>query len=88
MGRPLLTDDIIEKARRMETFESDDAVDFDTKVMTLPEKDEKARIYKSRRIENAKRSQLQSKLNVILIAVNCHLGICYLLSLKKRKEMI
>lgn len=29
----------------------------------------KARIYKSRRIENAKRSQLQSKLNVILIAV-------------------
>ncbi|HES5877742.1 TPA: hypothetical protein VOX58_000486, partial [Streptococcus pyogenes] len=53
MGRPLLTDDIIEKARRMETFESDDAVDFDTKVMTLPEKDDKARIYKSRRIENA-----------------------------------
>lgn len=41
MGRPLLTDDIIEKARRMETFEPDDAVDFDTKVMTLPEKDEK-----------------------------------------------
>lgn len=69
MGKPLLTDDIIEKARRMETFEPDDAIDFDTKVMTLPEKDDKARIYKSRRIENAKRSQLQSKLNVILIAV-------------------
>ena len=37
--------------------------------MTLPNHDEEERIYKSRRIENAKRSQFQSKLNVLLLAV-------------------
>lgn len=31
MGKPLLTDDIIEKAQRGEQFEPDDYADFETK---------------------------------------------------------
>ncbi|MDV5976539.1 UNVERIFIED_CONTAM: cell wall synthase accessory phosphoprotein MacP [Streptococcus canis] len=69
MGKPLLTDEVIEKAKHGETFEADDYADFDTKIMTLPNHYEEERIYKSRRIENAKRSQFQSKLNVLLLAV-------------------
>ncbi|MGP6451928.1 cell wall synthase accessory phosphoprotein MacP [Streptococcus dysgalactiae subsp. equisimilis] len=69
MGKPLLTDEVIEKAKRGESFEADEYVDFDTKIMPLPDHEESERIYKSRRIENARRSQLQSKLNLILIAV-------------------
>ena len=69
MGRPLLTDEVIEKAKRGESFEADEYADFDTKIMLLPDHEELERIYKSRRIENARRSQLQSKLNLILIAV-------------------
>ncbi|WP_243081335.1 cell wall synthase accessory phosphoprotein MacP [Streptococcus dysgalactiae] len=69
MGKPLLTDEVIEKAKRGESFEADEYADFDTKIMLLPDHGELERIYKSRRIENARRSQLQSKLNLILIAV-------------------
>ncbi|WP_165731971.1 cell wall synthase accessory phosphoprotein MacP [Streptococcus dysgalactiae] len=69
MGKPLLTDEVIEKAKRGESFEADEYADFDTKIMPLPDHEEPERIYKSRRIENARRSQLQSKLNLILIAV-------------------
>lgn len=69
MGKPLLTDEVIEKAKRGESFEADEYADFDTKIMPLSDHEESERIYKSRRIENARRSQLQSKLNLILIAV-------------------
>lgn len=69
MGKPLLTDEVIEKAKRGESFEADEYADFDTKIMPLPDHEESERTYKSRRIENARRSQLQSKLNLILIAV-------------------
>ncbi|EHI70140.1 cell wall synthase accessory phosphoprotein MacP [Streptococcus ictaluri] len=67
MGRPLLTDDIIEKAKQGQDFEADDYADMETKIIHL--EDDSDRIYKSRRIENAKRSQFQSRLNLILIAV-------------------
>ncbi|MGT2934463.1 cell wall synthase accessory phosphoprotein MacP [Streptococcus castoreus] len=69
MGKPLLTDEMIERAKRGERFEGDDYADFDTKIMILPDDNKSDRIYKSRRIENAKRSQFQSKLNLILLAV-------------------
>lgn len=68
MGKPLLTDDIIERAQRGEQFEPDDYADFEIKIMTFEDK-HTDRIYKSRRIENAKRSRFQSRLNLILLAV-------------------
>ncbi|MDI5918933.1 cell wall synthase accessory phosphoprotein MacP [Streptococcus equi subsp. zooepidemicus] len=68
MGKPLLTDDIIERTQRGEQFEPDDYADFETKIMTF-EDNHTDRIYKSRRIENAKRSRFQSRLNLILLAV-------------------
>ena len=69
MGKPLLTDEVIEKAKRGESFLADEYADFDTKIKPRPDHEESESIYKSRRIENARRSQLQSKLNLILIAV-------------------
>ncbi|WP_159565101.1 cell wall synthase accessory phosphoprotein MacP [Streptococcus halichoeri] len=79
MGKPLLSDDVIERANRGEHFSSEyDVDDFDTKVVVTgdvysydyePYEDDSERIYKSRRIENEKRHQFQSKLNLLLIAL-------------------
>lgn len=62
MRKALLTDDI----------EDDFDVDSETKIMTFSDDLDDShsnRIYKSRRIENAKRNQFQSKLNLLLIAL-------------------
>ncbi|WP_159545033.1 cell wall synthase accessory phosphoprotein MacP [Streptococcus halichoeri] len=79
MGKPLLSDDVIERANRGEHFSNEyDVDDFDTKVVVTddvysydyePYEDDSERIYKSRRIENEKRHQFQSKLNLLLIAL-------------------
>ncbi|CAM4124934.1 hypothetical protein AT575_06265 [Streptococcus penaeicida] len=72
MGKSLLTDEVIEKANRGEYIEDDFAVDSDTKIITFADDDyddDSQRIYKSRRIENAKRNQFQSKLNLLLLAL-------------------
>lgn len=72
MRKALLTDDIIEKAKRGDVIEDDFDVDSETKIMTFSDDFDDShsnRIYKSRRIENAKRNQFQSKLNLLLIAL-------------------
>lgn len=77
MGKSLLTDEVIDRARRGETFEEDPYLDSDTKIITFDEQEESDnfednddhRIYKSRRIENARRSQFQAKLNLMLFAL-------------------
>lgn len=72
MRKALLTDDIIEKAKRDDVIEDDFDVDSETKIMTFSDDLDDShsnRIYKSRRIENAKRNQFQSKLNLLLIAL-------------------
>lgn len=72
MRKALLTDDIIEKAKRGDVIEDDFDVDSKTKIMTFSDDLDDShsnRIYKSRRIENAKRNQFQSKLNLLLIAL-------------------
>lgn len=85
MGKPLLTDEIIEKARQQKN-KWDDLED--TKVMprfseqvsqyTYDEEfdedgydydEDDERIYKSRRIENTKRNEFQKKLNLVLFIV-------------------
>lgn len=77
MGRPLLTDDIIEQAKRGEIDLADhpsyqgydedfDDEDFDDEAFDA---DYQPSTYKSRRIENAKRNQFQHKLNRILFWV-------------------
>ena len=60
MGKPLLTDDIIEQAKRGE---------IDLEEYPYYEADYQPSAYKSRRIENAKRNQFQHKLNRILFWV-------------------
>ena len=97
MGRPLLTDEIIERANRGEIFYDDNYLEDDkeTKVIRTDQydtltsydpyedyedsrgvlnkwKDRKKddqHVYKSRRIENAKRSKFQRKLNMIMFVV-------------------
>lgn len=72
MRKALLTDDIIEKAKHGDVIEDDFDVDSETKIMTFSDDLDDShsnRIYKSRRIENAKRNQFQSKLNLLLIAL-------------------
>ena len=59
MGKPLLTDDIIEKAKRGELRDDLYGEDFQ------PD-DGIPHIYKSRRIEQEKRKAFRRKLNVIL----------------------
>ena len=72
MGKPLLTDDIIDQAKRGEIDLTDhpsyqdydeDFYDEDYEANYQPS------AYKSRRIENAKRNQFQHKLNRILFWV-------------------
>lgn len=93
MGKPLLTDEIIERANRGELFSDDSYLDDEeTKTMltdvydaSVSFEDTKIRpndfdnldnikkssqyIYKSRRIENAKRNKFQHKLNIIIVVV-------------------
>lgn len=95
MGKPLLTDEIIEKANRGEIIYDDQEFSDpeETKVIstdyssTLSDSNEfdinkgglldrlsghsqkDQLVYKSRRIENAKRSEFQGKLNKILFVV-------------------
>lgn len=93
MGKPLLTDEIIERANRGEIFYDDhyrkdneetkiiktdlyDTIVSDEEELTQGVldkwKDRKRKgqyVYKSRRIENAKRSKFQRKLNLIMFVV-------------------
>lgn len=97
MGKPLLTDEIIERANRGEIFYDDDYLEDseETKVIRIDRydtivpyeeyeeeeetpgfldkwKNRKRKdqyVYKSRRIENAKRSKFQRKLNLIMFVV-------------------
>ena len=72
MGKPLLTDDIIEQAKRGEIdleeypyYEDYEQEFYDEDY----EADYQPSAYKSRRIENAKRNQFQHELNRILFWV-------------------
>ena len=97
MGRPLLTDEIIERANRGEIFYDDNYLEDDKEMKVIRTdqydtltsydpyedyedsrgvldkwKDRKKgdqHVYKSRRIENAKRSKFQRKLNMIMFVV-------------------
>lgn len=82
MGKPLLTDEMIERANKGESLEtaypySDFAVDDeDTKIIDLQsdrlisrDLEVENRMIKSRHIENAKRHAFQSKLNLILLVL-------------------
>ena len=94
MGKPLLTDEIIERANRGEIFYDDYEDNEETKIIStdrfdtldtyVPYEREESRgfldklkerkndnqhVYKSRRIENAKRSKFQRKLNLIMFIV-------------------
>ncbi|MDY4762024.1 cell wall synthase accessory phosphoprotein MacP [Streptococcus thoraltensis] len=84
MGKPLLTDEIIDRANRGENFDDFYDDDFDgqkTKVISTEETfDASAKrgffsskkdkpIIKSRRIENARRNAFQAKINRILLIV-------------------
>ncbi|MEX2804954.1 cell wall synthase accessory phosphoprotein MacP [Streptococcus sp. H31] len=82
MGKPLLTDEIIEAANRDRRLSEDSADDFATKVLDkqlikddLLQERREERIVKSRRIENAKRGEFQSKLNKIFIVLVILLAI-------------
>ena len=65
MSKPLLTDDVIEQAKRgeIDLEEQPYYEDYDHEADYQPS------AYKSRRIENAKRNQFQHKLNRILFWV-------------------
>ena len=79
MGKPLLTDEIIERANRGENISGPTLVDdqhyrasrssdhgFSQDTITI---EVEPQIHKSRRIENTKRNVFNSKLNKILFAV-------------------
>lgn len=105
MGKPLLTDEIIERANRGESFDqtapfSENEDKEATKIIetsprdelkhegkglfsSLKKEDEKDQmVYKSRRIENAKRSEFQSKLNKVLLVIILLLAILIFAILK------
>ena len=94
MGKPLLTDEIIERANRGEIFYDDYEDNEETKIISTDRfdtldiyvsyekeeskgfldklkerKNDNQHVYKSRRIENAKRSKFQRKLNLIMFIV-------------------
>lgn len=60
MGKPLLTDEVLAEAQKEANWE---------KHAQLRSSGERRTIYKSRRIENAKRGAFQSKLNQLLVLV-------------------
>ena len=72
MGKPLLTDDIIEQANRqnIEGYEHEDFGLEDTRNF-----DSEHLVYKSRRIEQKKRKAFQRKLNLILVVAFILLAI-------------
>ena len=69
MSKPLLTDDVIEQAKRGE-IDLEDHPYYQDYEEEFSDEDYEANYqpsaYKSRRIENAKRNQFQHKLNRIL----------------------
>ncbi len=84
MGKPLLTDEIIEKANRGELMDDQPLDNQETKVIEVGDRPSKSlrerlashgkankdkMVYKSRRIENEKRSAFQKKLNLILFVL-------------------
>ena len=68
MGKPLLTDDIIEQAKRGE-IDLEEHPYYEDYDQEFYDEDCQPSAYKSRRIENAKRNQFQHKLNRILFWV-------------------
>ncbi|EHJ57203.1 hypothetical protein HMPREF9318_02082 [Streptococcus urinalis FB127-CNA-2] len=77
MGKPLLTDEMIEASKHQDQYDYFED-DQETKIIPtsqlidddmIDDDNDREIIYKSRRIENAKRSAFQSKLNLILIAL-------------------
>lgn len=70
MGKPLLTDDIIEQAKRgeieMDEYAHFDEESYDGQDFEVPVNGSD---YKSRRLENARRNQFQKKLNRLLFWV-------------------
>lgn len=86
MGKPLLTDEMIARAKRSEHLpQEDDYLDSEETLIirtdgTSSDTDtedfgSEEPIIKSRRIENAKRGEFQSKLNRILLLILILLGI-------------
>lgn len=57
MSKPLLTDEVIAEAQKEENWDKHMRITVDANQRT---------VYKSRRIENARRSVFQSKLNRLL----------------------
>ncbi|MBM7635789.1 cell wall synthase accessory phosphoprotein MacP [Streptococcus saliviloxodontae] len=77
MGKPLLTDEIIARAeagdyeQHSEAFDDEDTLILDRHRLSQERHDtrEKTAFVKSRRVENAKRSAFQSKVNRVLVIV-------------------
>lgn len=71
MGKPLLTDEMIERAKLGDFPDYAEVDSQDTQVFNdLDDNfDDGNYVYKSRRIENAKRKEFQSKLNKILLVI-------------------
>ena len=75
MGKPLLTDDMIERSNRGEKVSGQTILDQETKIISTEDgmeqlTDENGKhIYKSRRIENAKRNEFQRKLILFILLI-------------------
>ncbi|HEN2369393.1 TPA: hypothetical protein U4R30_001866 [Streptococcus agalactiae] len=83
MGKPLLTDDMIERSNRGEKVSGQTILDQETKIISTEDgmeqlTDENGKhIYKSRRIENAKRNEFQRKLNLVLFLLLILLALLF-----------
>ncbi|HEO3639826.1 TPA: hypothetical protein VAV28_000688 [Streptococcus agalactiae] len=85
MGKPLLTDDMIERSNRGEKVSGQTILDQETKIISTEDgmeqlTDENGKhIYKnkSRRIENAKRNEFQRKLNLVLFILLILLALLF-----------